>query len=491
MRNWAFLILLVLLGCGEKESPNEVVPDDAIEVFVLENQSTFRGEVSFFLDNRDQYSTFECFVNDEKKDFNEFFTLDQAGARYPDDINLPVVFQANTSREQWGNFYGELSIAENSADIKHGYGSTMLSPREINSSIVVSFDGQEKSIEVEIVAPVYTEISGTISSNGIFQEDEFYHITGDLTIASSVVLQIPAGCVFKIDEGVNINNLGEIEFNGTASKPIVVACSSPDSYWGGIVSDEGTSVKATHSIFIQGGFNDSESYQYGHAKRQAIFYHRDSDLILNHVNAIDNAGQVFFLRKQSYLNVDNSSFQRAISAGEVVNSTITISNSTFTDFPEYSPEYEDKDNDCIYINNSNATISSCSFMYSKDDGIDTGGSGGGTVTIDGCHFEGMFHEAIAMSSADAVNKTHLISNSTFINNGQGIELGYSSINHQVTVDDCTFNKNMVGVRYGDNYASDVDGFMQLSNCNFSNNSYQDIWNFVRKEWSAIDENLVY
>ena len=130
-------------------------------------------------------------------------------------------------------------------------------------------------------------------------------------------------------------------------------------------------------------------------------------------------------------------------------------------------------------------------MWSKDDGIDSGGSSGGDVQIDNCHFEGIFHEAMALSSGGSVTKNHDISNSTFKNNGQGIELGYSSPNHQVLVTDCQFEENMIGVRYGDNYDWEVSGHMELINCSFANNIDKDIWNFVRSEWAAKDENFIY
>ena len=308
----------------------------------------------------------------------------------------------------------------------------------------------------------------------------------------STTLRIPKGCIVKIDEGVNIYNNGQIFIQGSATQPIIFACSQSTSHWGGFISiGAGTSIEVEHAIFTQSGIHDEPPFQYGHAKRQALFYLDNSELTIHNAFAIDNIGQIFFMISKSMLTIENTLIQRAKTAGEALGSDVVISDCTFTDFPEYSSSYIDEDNDCIYLSGTDAVITNSTFMWSKDDGIDSGASGGGNVQVSNCYFEGIPHEAIALSSGGTVMKNHDISHSIFRNNGQGVELGYSSPNHQVIVSDCYFEENMIGVRYGDNYIRPVSGYMELMNCSFGNNIDMDIWNFVRSEWSAVDENLVY
>ena len=526
------------------------IPPEAIEFLDFETQTTHLESLSLFAANKDKYSSFKSWLNDQEVDLFSSITLQEAGyyelkveamtagdtldvlyqfvildsergeaewglqkftpkeiedkpfalseldfiypQTYPKDLSLPVIFNANESKDQWENYYAHLSIDDQPTTIKRGIGSVLLTPDRSASSLQVRLYSDTKELAIIDSEPNYTQLEGLLESNTVLEEAGYYHITSDLTVAASTTLQILKGCIVKVDEGVNIYNEGQIIIEGSEGQPVIFACSSSSSQWGGFISiGSDTRIEVQHAIFTQSGFHDEPPYQYGHAKRQALFYHDHSELIIRNAYAIDNIGQIFFLLNKSTLTLENTLIQKAKTAGEILGSDIVVSDCTFTDFPEYSSRYMDEDNDCIYLTETNAMITNSAFMWSKDDGIDSGASAGGYVQVDNCYFEGIFHEAMALSSAGMVTKYHEISNSIFKNNGQGIELGYSSPNHQVSVADCHFEENLIGVRYGDNYDREVSGYMELMNCSFDANIEKDIWNFVRSEWSGIDENLVF
>ena len=68
--------------------------------------------------------------------------------------------------------------------------------------------------------------------------------------------------------------------------------------------------------------------------------------------------------------------------------------------------------------------------------------------------------------------------------GQGLELGYSSWAHQVVVDSCSFFRNGIGIRYGDNYEYPNSGYISVSNSVSLENITFDIWNMDREDWIA-------
>ncbi|MEM9544715.1 MAG: right-handed parallel beta-helix repeat-containing protein [Bacteroidota bacterium] len=527
-----------------------MIPEDAIEFLDFETQTTHLSMLSIYAKDKEKYTTFESHLNDQTVDLFASLTIQNAGyyelsvnattstntidtvyqfviideergeaewgikkftpseiddksfalsdlnffypQRFPKGLNLPILFNANVSEEERSKYYAHLTIDGNTTTLKRGIGSLNVpSDRSVNT-LSVKLNNEIKELTIVDTDPEYIVLESTIEEDTELLKNEYYHITSDLTIMPGTAFIIPQGCVIKIDEGVNIYNMGTFIINGIADNPTVITCSDPQSFWGGIISmGTQTTVAVNHSIIAQSGFHDSPAYQYGHAKRQALFYLDNSDLAMLNSHFIDHIGQIFYLINNSTLWLDNSLIQRAKTAGEVSNADIIISNSTFTDFPEYSNQYQDEDNDCIYINRSDAVITNSTFMWSKDDGIDSGSSGGGEIEISDCHFEGIFHEAIALSSANNVTKTHTISNCAFKNCGQGIELGYSSPNHNVTVSNCQFEECLIGVRYGDNYDWSIEGFMELIDCQFDSNLDLDTWNFVRSEWAPKNENFVF
>jgi hypothetical protein len=199
---------------------------------------------------------------------------------------------------------------------------------------------------------------------------------------------------------------------------------------------------------------------------------------------IDHVGQIFY-STGAVLNIDDIFIQRAKTGGQLVKSELDLNNSIFTDFPDDSYVFRDEDNDALYLDYSNARIKNSTFMFTKDDGIDSGGSDGGEISVDNCWFDSNFHEGLALSSVTPAIKNHRITNCTVTNCQQGIELGYSSSNHSVYIDNCLLEANEIGLRYGDNNRSmGFDGTMYISNTRSINNISYDVWNMVRPLWKG-------
>ena len=412
--------------------------------------------------------------------------------RYTDLIKVPFIFYVRESGAVKGIYcQGKCTASGDAFNIKQGVGSVNVTATAISGKADFVIGGKKFSASLTKISNAGTELNGTISSAIEIPVNSLVRITGTLNIASTGSLTVHEGAVILIDEAVDINASGPIVFSGTAANPVFVTCSRSNKYWGGFITREsGGTIEAQYTIFCQSGYHDSDEYAWGHAGRQALFYTENSTLTLGHCFMLDHIGQIFY-PKNATLTFDNILVQRVKTGGQVNNTDLTIRNSVFTDFPDDSYVFMDGDNDALYLNASDAVIANTVFMFAKDDGLDSGADGGGEITITNCRFEACFHEGAALSSVNPAVKSHHFSECVFTNCGQGLELGYSSANHSVVADNCTFSDNGTGIRYGDNYDwSDVDGKMLISNSSSLNND-KDVWNMVRMTWSPKLENLSF
>lgn len=403
-------------------------------------------------------------------------------------ISIPFIFKAS-SAEIKNSVYLSVTGSDNSSFlIKKGIGSSQLSLDE-NGKAHFNIGSQTYNVSLQQHTKSPIVLNGIISVDTFIESNSVVHINKNLTIEATGSLTITEGCMVLIDEGINITNLGPINFTGAESNPILVTCSQKDKLFGGFISTgQKAIITANYSFFTNFAKHTDTEYQYGHANRQALFKSKNTHLAVKNCYFLDTPGQVFY-PDQCTLEIESCVVQRAKTSGQINNSTLTLSNGYFSDFPDDSQTYRDEDNDALYLNATDANISNSLFMYAKDDGIDSGAGEGGIINIDNCHFEACFHEGMALSSTDPAKKTHHISNSVFVNCQQGVELGYSSSNHQVLVENCTFANNYIGVRYGDCYEWGVLGTIIVKQSTFNNNQ-KDKWNMVRQLWEPKTENLI-
>lgn len=402
-------------------------------------------------------------------------------AAAPPNMEIPLVVMVGE----------ELTLSESNLDaeigalkfrIKRGVGSIQLPPSGPGSSLKI--DNRNFPVNVNTLDDPPDQLTGELTSNMHIPADSYIHISNDLTIPGGITLSIGSGSFITIAPGVNIHNNGFLFVYGTADAPVTVTCSDGNAYWGGIIGSEaGNHIEANHTIFCRSGYHTEGEYNYGHAHRQALFYSENGELLLDHCYMIDHVGQIFY-PISSDLNLTNCLVQRAKTGGQLNQSELTMDRSVFTDFPDDSYIYRDEDNDGLYLDETNAVINNSIFMFAKDDGLDSGASGGGEVIINNCVFESNFHEGTALSSGHSAVKLHRITNSLFANCGQGLELGYSSPNHLVEVESCRFLGNGIGIRYGDCYDFPHHGSIHIAQSESLENTVYDVWNMNREHWTA-------
>ncbi len=405
--------------------------------------------------------------------------------QFIEGMGIPFIFYLIQNNMPVEGYYLASSISEEKEFyIKHGVGSIMLSQDEIDETQSFTIGEESLNITITKVNETPQSMSGEITENTTIDENTIVKITDDLTITSNASLIVNAGAIILIDEAVNIRNDGSVSINGTESNPVLITCSQYRKFWGGFISEgENSVISASYTIFCQSGYHNTGDYSsWGHAHRQALFFTQNSELNLDHCYMLDHVGQIFY-PISARLNLESILVQRAKTSGQLNYTHATITNSIFTDFPDDSQVYRDEDNDALYINASDVTIDKCIFMFAKDDGMDSGGNEGGTVTVTDTRFEACFHEGAALSSQGEVVKNHVFRNCTFFNCGQGLELGFSSPNHSVTAENCRFISNYIGIRYGDNYNwPSVSGHMYIRNSQSLYNG-KDVWNMVRNLWA--------
>jgi len=412
--------------------------------------------------------------------------------RYTDLIKVPFIFYIKESGIVKAVYSeGICTSSGESFNIKQGVGSLNVDASAISGRVDFMVGGKRVSAEIAKISGTYTELKGTLSTAITIPANSFVKITADLDIASTGSLTVNEGTVFLIDEAVDINVSGPVVFSGIAGNPVFVTCSEKEKYWGGFITRvAGGTVEAQYTVFCRSGYHDSGGYFWGHAGRQALFYTENSTLKLDHCFMLDHIGQIFY-PQYATLTLDDILVQRAQTGGQINYTDLILRNSVFTDFPDDSYDFQDKDNDALYLSASDAEIDNTTFMFAKDDGLDSGNEEGGDINLANCRFEACFHEGAALSSGNTFVKNHTFRACVFTNCGQGLELGFSSPNHTVIAENCVFLYNGIGIRYGDNYDwAEVDGKMIIKN-SFSLYNDKDVWNMVRMIWSPKLENLSF
>lgn len=406
---------------------------------------------------------------------------------YVNSISIPVIVR----HKNWTASNNDYMVCElehsQPFNLKKGVGSGHTIIDSSNPlSLKTGTSTREISFAQELKEPIL--LDKTIDAPLVISTNSLVVIDNDLTILDNGSLTIESGCILLINEGINIYNQGPINFNGTKENPILVTSKQSGKYFGGFISEgEKSTINGLHTFFSFFSKNNSTDFRYGHANHQALFKAQNTKLQFNSCYFLDSPGQIFY-PEHCDVQLNNIIVQRVKTSGQINFSQLTIENSYFSDFPDDSFEYRDQDNDAIYIKATDAEILNSVFMNAKDDGIDTGSGEGGEINILACYIESCFHEGIAMSSSSPAVKHHQIKDCIISNCQQGAELGFSSEDHTVTIDNTTFYNNYIGARFGDNYEWEIKGSMEVKNCTFENNE-KDIWNMVHKYWAPSSKNL--
>ncbi len=370
----------------------------------------------------------------------------------------------------------------------------------------------DPAIEIEL-APAFTDVSGTIATDTAWPADSRIRITGTLTIAAGATLTVGAGTVVLVHGGdgsagsaaeVVVN--GALQVDGSPGAPVVFAPDTAAGRWGGIELPAATSsVMATHAIFTGAGEDQTWFSTHGgystHKPQQSLFLLAGSgsgtavgaQVHLADCFCFDLGGTLATSKTNTWLDLQRCLLQRAIAGGQLNGCKVTIDRSALIEFPGETGEFADADNDAMYFTNGDFSLTNTVLGFTKDDGIDSGGSGGDnpfTAAADvtpfvSTHnwFEATFHEGNSISGKRDVTHAGCV----FLNCGQGVEDGYtgSSTGYgpNVLVEGCLFAGNMVGARYGDNYDWDYNGVLEVRDSILLSSAYHDVWGYDWDSWT--------
>lgn len=364
-----------------------------------------------------------------------------------------------------------------SFQLRRGVGSGFLAsnlpPGVLNYAPAVGGLSATRNINLEATT-TWTPVAGVLGDT-TWPAGARVQVTGSLTVPPGVTLTIEAGTIVRLNSGLDITNNGSIVINGTVERPVVFMPTVRSQPWGGFVSKTtgaGTLI-GTGVIFTGSGANSSWFGANGnpgsHRVEQGLFYCDGGQQIqLTDAAAISLSGQLGHSRQAgavTSITLTRFLMQRVTTGGEYTGARFVVNDSAFIECPDDSANFVDGDNDGLYLVDGTHSFTNTLFGWTKDDGIDSGGSGYGKLDYQSCWFEATFHEGNSLSGY----KNTFARDTVYLDCGQGIEDGYNAPTGRV--DHCLFLVNQSGVRFGDNYPSigNYDGRMTATNCILLNN----------------------
>jgi hypothetical protein len=434
-----------------------------------------------------------------------------APAAWPAGLPIPIAATLRSAAGEPVRLNGIVrfgGIPEATLQLRRGWGSLLARARSSGGELALAAEVNglvaDRAITIE-PAPVFTNVSGALSANTAWPPNSRIRVTDTLTINAGTTLTIGAGTVVLVGTGdgtignaAEIIVRGELKVNGTDTAPVVFAPAVAGENWGGVELPESSSmVTATNAIFTGAGEDDdwfdTHSGYSSHRSEQTLFLVAGSgagtsvgaQLHLANCYCFEVAGQMMNSRTNTWIDLQQTLMQRAITCGELNGSKVTIDRCALIEFPREDSAFVDGDNDAIYLTNGDLSLTNNVLGFSKDDGVDSGANGGDnpfTAVADvtpfrseNNWFESIFHEGNSLSGTRNVTFTRCV----FFNCGQGIEDGYSASasgdGPNAVADGCLFAGNMVGVRWGDNYGSgyNYNGSFEVRNSLLLHNLYHD------------------
>ena len=418
---------------------------------------------------------------------------------FPAGYAIPVVAWVEDDEGHAVRANGALMAAgQPSFAIRRGVGSGFLAADNPAGplSYAAQVGGLEAVTSIQIETnTLWTPVSGPLAANTTWPANSRIHVTGHLTNSAGSTLTVGAGTIVCVAAATDIYNLGQVLINGTTNQPVVFMPASSGQPWGGFIQHAGNAgFTATGAIFIGSGANQgcwftghgcssSVSGITSHRGEQALFSLKGANcaLALTDCAAISLAGQFAHSAGSvsgSYpITLTHFLMQRCTTGGEFTDAAFNVNDSAFLECPDDTADFVDGDNDGLYIVNGTHSFTRSLWGWTKDDGVDSGGSGAGVLNFQYCWFESILHEGNSLSGTGKI-VTH--SHGVFTDCGQGLEAGYDgptgNLLHCLAVD------NLVGGRFGDNYNWTYTGFLRATNSLLLNN-YHDVWGMNWQDWT--------
>jgi len=395
---------------------------------------------------------------------------------FPIGYEIPVVAWVVNDGDHAVRANGLLAAAsQNSIQLKRGTGSGFLAsnqpPGVLNYTPSIGGISSNKPVNLE-AGTVWTSVAGTLNGVTTWPDQSRIRVSGNLAIPAGSSLTIGAGSIVLLNSGVNITNDGAVVINGSVEQPVVFMPNSRSQPWGGFyMRTSSGSINATGAIFIASGA--AQSGAPGHRSEQCLFLVDNApSIVLSDSAAIYLAGQLGHAYRGGTFTFTRFLMQRATTGGEYTGASFIVNDSAFIECPDDSANFVDGDNDALYFVSGSHYFTNTLIGWTKDDGIDSGGSGYGPLTYQSCWFEATFHEGNSLSGFKNVHAHGTV----YFDCGQGIEGGYDSPTGRV--ENCFFSMNQSGIRQGDNYAtfSEYTGPMTATN-NISIYNHRDLFGF--------------
>jgi len=401
---------------------------------------------------------------------------------YPLGLEIPVVAWIENDQGRAVRANGLLSAPHHpSIQLRRGVGAGFLAAT--NSAGLLRYAAQlaglniNKTINLENET-TWTTVAGILSDSTDWPANSRIAVTGNVTIPAGSTLTIGAGTVVRLNAGVDLTINGRLIINGTTDRPVVFTPVARTQPWGGFFLTADTAqLEATGAIFTGSGA-DPNGVPNSHRHEQCLFYCDNSPrLTLTDCAAIYLAGQfghgVDRGQPWTSITITRTLIQRCTTGGEWNGCALQFLQSALIETPADDPVFIDGDNDGIYFTTGQYVVRDSLIGWTKDDGIDSGSGGTGSVTVSNSWLESCFHEAFAWSGG---GRTTTNLNTVCLNCGQGLECGYSiGTNSPLDfADHCLSLGNLTGARFGDNYDWTYNGFLRMTNSLVLYN-YRDVW----------------
>lgn len=409
-------------------------------------------------------------------------------ARYPAGMPVPQVAWLEGPAGRALRLHATLtSPAHPPLLLRRGVGAGWLSivdePGLRTTSASVGNTTVRREMEIIAAAP-WTVVGGSITGPASWPADSLISLERSLTLATNAVLEVGPGAVVRLGPGVDVVVHGVLRLLGTADRPVVFVPALENRPWGGfILRGAEARVEADHAVFAGSGADpawfDTHSGYDVHRSEQALFLVDGARLVLRDCAAFDGAGQ-FGHGKNADLEITRTLVQRFITGGEYSGGSVRVRASAFIEFPNDDPNFADADNDALYFTSGRHEIVDSLIGWAKDDGIDAGSGGAGSVLVSNVWAEAIYHEAFAWSGEGrAATNLHCVA----LHCGQGIECGWSTgaDSPRVVAGDCLLAGNATGARFGDNYDWSYNGRLQVTNSLLLHN-HRDIFDLNWNDW---------
>lgn len=414
-----------------------------------------------------------------------------APAAYPKNLPIPIVARL-TKGASFGPAAGDPhflngrvragNVPASSILLRRGWGSTILPAATTAGSAAYEGVVHARTAATPTViedTTSWTTKTGALTGSENWGSNARIYVTGTVSIPAGATLTIGAGTIVRCAPGVEfwVRAGAGVQVNGTTAAPVVFVPDNTNNLWGGfwLQPQSGANVAtltATGAIFCCWGANQNWYTTPAGEPARSFPHHRNqqpcvataagavctlTDCALVGPTLLHQTRGAAFATNDGSLIFTRVLAQRCITGGEQEDCPVfELDSCAFIEMNEPATDvdsdtFNDADNDGLYLVPSGNiyNIRKTLIGWTKDDGIDTGADGDGSMLCYDCWFENCVHEAISNSGVDRVPQSH---RGVHFNCGQGMECGYGGPHSLVK--DCVIAGCMVGARYGDNYGND-------------------------------------